>query len=363
MTFDKSKTIVKTTPTGANSYVPQLRQTFNNTQNYTVPNNVSGVVIAMIGGGGGGGSTSANDSNHGSGGGAGGFGIRAIEVVPGSTIAVTIGAGGTGGNAGARQLGSTGGVTTVAVGNITFSANGGLGGPAGTSSQSDQSGGGGAGSFSISNRTAGTTGAVPETQTNFVFDYFPLTNRFTYLGNNPSYNSIRGVDSIVNAGSGQSGNNVSPSSNNTIADFRNINTRFGSGTNLSLINANPASLSGGGGGASNYLSNAGSGPSINGISKSISEGVGGVAGGGGAVVNANGLDAGKGGDGAGGTGGSGSYAVSNTGAGGGGGLTGAGSSANTTAGGAGGTGGGGGGGGRRDGAGGTGGAGACLIYY
>jgi hypothetical protein len=363
MTFDKSKTIVKTTPTGANSYVPQLRQTFNNTQNYTVPNNVSALVVGMIGGGGGGGSSNPSDSNQGSGGGAGGFGLRAIEVVPGSTIAVTIGASGAGGGGGARVAGSTGGSTTVGVGNVLFTANGGGGGQAGTSAQSDQAGGGQAGSFSISSKTAGTIGAVPDIQTNFVFDYFPQTNRFTYIGNNPSYNSIRGRDSVVNAGSGQSGNNVSPTSNNTASDLRNISTRFGTGTNLSLLNTNPASLSGGGGGASNYLNNAGSGPSINGISKSISEGLGGVAGGGGAVVNLNGIDAGKGGDGAGGAGGAGNYASASIAAGGGGGLTGAGSTANSTTGGAGGTGGGGGGGGRSNGAGGAGGAGACLIYY
>lgn len=110
------------------SYVPlQVRNTFSNQQYYTssdtftVPEFVTKLRVQAWGGGGGGGRDTGNVGAAGGGGGAYCQGI--FTVVPGSMIAVTIGAGGTQGTPG-----SAGGATTC----NGMSAGGGLGAPGGS---------------------------------------------------------------------------------------------------------------------------------------------------------------------------------------------------------------------------------------
>lgn len=65
------------------------------TQTWTAPDDVSSVEIILVGGGGGGAGYSSNAQGvHAGGGGAGGYVEQDVEVTPGATYTVTIGAGG-----------------------------------------------------------------------------------------------------------------------------------------------------------------------------------------------------------------------------------------------------------------------------
>ncbi|SQC34205.1 glycine-rich domain-containing protein [Kluyvera cryocrescens] len=109
---------------------------------FTVPDGVYRIKCRVIGGGGGaGGSASAKS---GGGGGAGGYAEGWIDVTPGQTITITVGAGGQGGTAG--NFGVSGGLSSVGG---FMSASGGAYGDAG-------GGGTGAGGFG----GAGTGGSV-----------------------------------------------------------------------------------------------------------------------------------------------------------------------------------------------------------
>lgn len=100
---------------------------------FTVPAGVYRIKCRVIGGGGGaGGSASAKS---GGGGGAGGYAEGGIDVIPGQTITITVGAGGQGGTAG--NFGASGGLSSVGG---FMSASGGAYGDAG-------GGGTGAGGF------------------------------------------------------------------------------------------------------------------------------------------------------------------------------------------------------------------------
>ncbi len=100
---------------------------------FTVPDGVYRIKCRVIGGGGGaGGSASAKS---GGGGGAGGYAEGWIDVTPGQTITITVGAGGQGGTAG--NFGTSGGLSSV--GGFMSASGGGYG---------DAGGGGtGAGGF------------------------------------------------------------------------------------------------------------------------------------------------------------------------------------------------------------------------
>jgi hypothetical protein len=116
----------------------QLRsQVFTSSGTFTVPANVSNVIIVGCGGGGGGGGGGASNGAAGGGGG-GGVGanpfVVTLPVTSGGGYTVTIGAGGSAGAAGvyggggAGGSGGAGGTTTFGSGLRFFGGNGGVGG-------------------------------------------------------------------------------------------------------------------------------------------------------------------------------------------------------------------------------------------
>jgi hypothetical protein len=138
--------------------VPNL-QVFGANGTFTVPTNVTRIMVEMWGAGGGGGGVGgsgnggANFGGNAGGGGGGGYGKANISVTPGNNLTVTVGSGGIGGIAGASggpgfagtsgSAGSAGGTTSVA----SVSATGGGGG-----------GGGGGGSAGGSSGSFGNPG-------------------------------------------------------------------------------------------------------------------------------------------------------------------------------------------------------------
>lgn len=113
-------------PGGLNGLTPGF-QKFIAGGTFTIPTGVTGVVVTLFGGGGAGGGATA--ANVGSGGGSGGYAVKTLTgLTPGNTIAVTVGAGGTGVSGAA---GNAGAASTIASGTqtiTTVTANGGLGG-------------------------------------------------------------------------------------------------------------------------------------------------------------------------------------------------------------------------------------------
>lgn len=108
------------------------KQIFVANGTFTIPAGVIATKVTVIGGGGAGGGASA--SNTGAGGGSGGIAIKWLSALtPGNTLAVTIGAGGTGVS---NASGNNGSASSIASGTQTIStvtANGGIGGQASTS--------------------------------------------------------------------------------------------------------------------------------------------------------------------------------------------------------------------------------------
>jgi hypothetical protein len=162
---------------------------------FVVPAGITTIYISGAGGaggGGGGGGEISNAAKHGGGSGGGGgageyFTGFAVTVVPGETLAITVGAAGTAGAAGigssntAATAGGNGGVTTIVNGSSVtiFSANGGTGGGAGGNSTGAANGTAGAlgaggittGSTPAASGTvgdAGSAGAVGNTNGNAV---------------------------------------------------------------------------------------------------------------------------------------------------------------------------------------------------
>ncbi len=128
MTIDK--TIKKPSPfiKGTPSPVPILRQTFNSSTNWTVPSGVYGFWIHMAGGGAGGGGKNNTAQCSGSGGGGGAGHLVYTAVTPGSTVGITIGAGGNGGTPGTSsnaRYGNDGGDTYVNTVGTSYGAGGG----------------------------------------------------------------------------------------------------------------------------------------------------------------------------------------------------------------------------------------------
>lgn len=118
-------------------------QVFISNSTWTVPQYTTKIKVTCIGGGGGAGGNSTRGSFSGSGGagGGGGASIGYLTVIPGSSISVTIGTGGTSGGSlgsgGTAAAGTTGGATTVGI----ITANGGGGGSGGFSSATSASNG------------------------------------------------------------------------------------------------------------------------------------------------------------------------------------------------------------------------------
>jgi hypothetical protein len=353
MAVDKSSRLNIASNIAPGNYLPTLRQTFNNTQNWTVPVGVQGIVVVMSGGGGGGGSSGNSTNNGGAGGGGGGTGIEAVGVTPGDTVAITIGAGGNGGNGGASQSGNAGSATTVGIGNMLYTANGGSGGSPGNNTNG--SGGGSTGNFNVGPKTAGTSGIQSPIPTNFVIEFSEFAQVFTT--NTASWNTPARDSTTIGSTAGvmQTGSTIS-------ANIGNLVPYSGQNTNMVVTNnGNYLSYSGQGGQGGFFDSNL-AGFQTSNYFISPRDGISGIVGGGGGGSALNGRPSGCGGGGAGGAGGDQNNTVQR-GGGGGGGLSGAGATNTTAAGGAGGTGGGGGGAGVQAGAGAAGGAGAVLIYY
>jgi hypothetical protein len=366
MAVDKSSRLNISSNTSAGNYLPTLRQTFNNTQNWTVPTGVSGVVIVLAGGGGGGGSSGNTTNQGGAGGAGGGSGLQAVGVISGDTIAVTIGTGGNGGTGGSLQTGNAGNATTVGVGNLLYTANGGGGG--GPGNNNNGSSASNTGNFVIAGKTVGTSGIQPVIPTNFVIDFNESADVFYSSSNTgPAWNTpargrantgIASPSGIARTGSSISTNLVQ------LTPYSGNNTNMVPYIASANIGSNGTYLaySGQGGVSGEFDGNQWGGQS-NTYGISPKDGISGLVGGGGGGSYLNSRPSGAGGGGHGGAGGDAAQGVNQRGGGGGGGLTGAGQTNTTSTGGNGGTGGGGGGGGTQAGAGGAGGAGAVLIYY
>lgn len=102
-------------------------QLFTSSGTFTVPSGVSAVKVTVIGGGGGGGGATAGvgQISVGGGGGGGGTAIKWVTgLVPGSTVTVTVGIGGSG-NSGSNGLAQSGGTSSFGT---HCSATGGVGG-------------------------------------------------------------------------------------------------------------------------------------------------------------------------------------------------------------------------------------------
>lgn len=114
-------------PTPSASVLKEYTQEFNSNGNWVAPDNTNSVEIFIVGGGGGGGGKNTTLNNAGGGGGGGGVIWKNISVTPGTTYAVTIGAGGAAGTVGATaNSGSTG--SSSSFGNILTVLGGGGGG-------------------------------------------------------------------------------------------------------------------------------------------------------------------------------------------------------------------------------------------
>ncbi|WP_439487782.1 PKD-like domain-containing protein [Algoriphagus sp.] len=131
----------------------QTVQTFNTpgSQIFVVPVGVTSLSTEVWGGGGGGGGTFTGNAAKGGGGGGGGYRINNnIAVVPGETLTITVGAGGSVGN---NQNGQNGGISRIQRGATTLiTVNGGTGGLA--------SGNGGTGAVGTINGGNGGNGGA-----------------------------------------------------------------------------------------------------------------------------------------------------------------------------------------------------------
>lgn len=186
---------------GVIAYGVPSKQVFIATGTFTIPANVTAVKVTVVGGGAAGGGASV--ANTGAGGGSGGFAQKWLSgLTPGNTLAVTIGAGGTGVS---NASGNNGGNSTVASGTqtiATITANGGTGGQASTdpgpgggaliSTGGDINGGGNPGLFVNTASGFGGGGGA------------------TFLGGAGGYvgSSTLGLAAVANTGSGGGGSGI-----------------------------------------------------------------------------------------------------------------------------------------------------------
>lgn len=176
---------------------PQF-QKFTASGTFTIPAGVTAVKVTVVGGGGAGGGASV--SNTGAGGGSGGLAIKWLTgLTPGNTLAVTIGAGGTGVS---NANGNNGSASTVASGTQTIStitANGGTGGQASTN---PGPGGGAAISTSGDINGGGNPGLFITTASGFGGG-----GGGTFLGGAGSFvgSTLVGLAALANTGSGGGG--------------------------------------------------------------------------------------------------------------------------------------------------------------
>lgn len=294
MSVDKSRNILPFDASIPISAPPSLKQTFNNTQNWTVPSGVNGIWVHLVGGGGGGTARINSNSLNGTGGAGGNATIGFTPVTPGETIGITIGAGGTGGvvqtNDTGNQLGNAGGDTFVNTSGTSWGAGGAM--KAGNSNPTN-------------GQTSGTRGGLKWGVTRQQIK-FGSKNQSPRLLQTFWMQGIEGC-----WGGGTNGTiNYNGSSNNAIlgssATYAGASGGFGS--------TNATNLPSTGGNSNMYGFNGGAG------GNNIGGGGGGGAGIAGNGGNASGNNGGTGGAGGGGGGGQGATATVNTGGGGAGGA-------------------------------------------
>ena len=143
-----------------NSYAQTYSQTTAGTYSWTCPIGVTSVVVQCWGGGGGGAGSQSSPNNYSGGGGAGGnYSTATINVTPGQTYTVVVGAGGLGGAASSTlAYGGDGGTSSFGT---SLYASGGSGGGGGMASNKSGVGGviGGVRSFTVTNAGAGYSSA------------------------------------------------------------------------------------------------------------------------------------------------------------------------------------------------------------
>jgi hypothetical protein len=134
-------------------------QTLTGTGKWTPPTGVTEISALQMMGAGGGGGCGAEVYNHGGGGGGGGAFAQwnNVAVTAGTAYAYSVGAGGTAGTGtdGDGGTGGNGAATTMTIGSVTYTANGGTGGGYSTSSTTNAVGGAG-GTVTTANSPAAT---------------------------------------------------------------------------------------------------------------------------------------------------------------------------------------------------------------
>lgn len=275
MSVDKSRNILPFDASIPISAPPSLKQTFNNTQNWTVPSGVNGIWVHLVGGGGGGTARINSNQINGTGGAGGNATIGFTPVTPGETIGITIGAGGSGGvvqtNDTGNQLGNAGGDTFVNTSGTSWGAGGAI--KAGPSSSTNA-------------QTSGTRGGLKWGMTRQQIKFGSknqsprLLQTFWAQGLEGCWGG--GVNATINY-NGSSNTSI----NGQSATYAGASGGFGStnGTNVVSSGGNSNiygfnggtggnNISGGGGGGAGIAGNGGAGSGYNG-------GAGGAGGGGG----------------------------------------------------------------------------------
>jgi len=228
--------------------------TFTSNGSWTAPSGISTIdALVVAGGGGGGTSGSSNPNRSGGGGGAGGFrNLTSVSVSPGTTYAITVGAGGSGGDFWPGNTGSNSSVGAL------ISASGGGGGNA--NDQSGIAGGSGGGGATHTgtqrNGGAGNVGGYSPAEGNAGGTAFSGNCG----GGGGGAGSAGGSASVSNSGAGGSG------ATSTITGTSVTYAGGGGGAG----NNGGASGGSGGGGAGNKNSN--------GVSGTVNTGGGGGAG-------------------------------------------------------------------------------------
>lgn len=135
-------------------------EVFDASDTFTVPDNIYKIKIEAWGAGGGG-SNTAGGGQGGGGGGGGAYGLQIFSVIPGQSIAITVGSSGAGGAPGAAGTAST--ALTLSAGGgfggLTSTGVGGVGGVGGTATGAVLSINGSNGSASAGNAAA-TDGGI-----------------------------------------------------------------------------------------------------------------------------------------------------------------------------------------------------------
>lgn len=302
MTLEKSKNQNSPFESPSNISAPTLRQTFNTTQNWTVPDGVYGIWVHLAGGGAGGNSRTTTQAVNGTGGSGGNGTFAYTPVTPGSTVGITIGAGGNGGtiqtNIVNATYGNEGGTTFVNTVGASYSAGGGWR-TSSINTTNAINGWGFVGKLggmirqqvlfspkSLSPRTAYLWGTREGS------GFGGLTSEWDYNSANPTQNNNRiGRDSTYGGASGGGASTNNSNAGGGGSGGNQLLTGYTGGVGANYVQTN----SGGGGGGAGIAGNGAAGSGTNGGAG----GAGGGGGGGGGVGGASlGCTGGAGGAGA-----------------------------------------------------------------